>query len=249
MTVRKGEEASATSSSRSNQAYEDLRDLLLRGHFAPNTRLTEAELTSMLDVSRGTVRAVLVRLVQEGYLTSEPNRGVRTRSFSVDEALAVLEAREALESALAEKAAVRATDPELDLLATICEEMSATDYVESEDVYAQLNRRFHQQIRDSARQPILARFADSLVYPLVMRQYRDMTHSSPRRTTLIEHRAILSALQTRNPEAAAAAMRHHIAIGRHSLLEQADGNHSTRGLDQQDVSAHASTLHGVDSCH
>ena len=208
-------------SGRSNQAYEDLRSLVLGGHFEPNTRLTEAELTKRLDVSRGTVRSILVRLVQEGYLTSEPNRGVRTRSFSLDEALAILEARETLESALAEKAAERITDPELEVLAEICEEMSSPAYVESEAVYARLNRRFHQQIRDSARQPILTGFADSLVYPLVMRQYRDLTHTSPRQTALIEHQAILSALQTRNRDAAAAAMRHHTASARRSLLANA----------------------------
>ncbi|UDY23921.1 GntR family transcriptional regulator [Nocardioides sp. Kera G14] len=206
-------------SSRSSQAYEDLRDLLLAGRFPPNTRLTEAELTDMLEVSRGTVRAVLVRLVQEGYLTSEPNVGVRTRFISIPEALAILEARETLESALAEKAAERATDEELDELVEVCDEMSASEYVESEAVYSRLNRRFHQLIRDSARQPILTTFADSLVYPLVMRQYRDLTHTSPRQMARIEHRAILSALQTRNTDAAAAAMRHHTASARRSLLK------------------------------
>lgn len=67
--------------------------------------MTAAELTSLLDVSRGTIRSVLVRLAQAGYLTSEPNRGVRTRVFGVEEAVAALEARETIESALAGKAA------------------------------------------------------------------------------------------------------------------------------------------------
>lgn len=208
--------------SKSSQAYEDLRALLLSGKMEPGRRLTEAELTRTFQVSRNTIRSILVRLEQEGYLTSAPNRGVRTRLFSIEEALAVMEAREALETALAEKAAERATDEELETLAAICDEMSATDYVESEEQYAHLNRRFHQQIRDSARQPILAGFADSLVYPLVMRQYRDLTHTSPRQTTLVEHRAIVSALQTRNGDVAAAAMRHHIALGRVALLAHAE---------------------------
>lgn len=223
---------SVQASSRSDQAYEDLRALLLSGRMEPGTRLTEAGLTTTLGVSRNTVRSVLIRLQQEGYLTGEPNRGVRTRVFSIDEALAVMEAREAIETALAEKAAERATDEELATLAAICDEMSTTDYVESEEQYAHLNRRFHQQIRDSARQSILAGFADSLVYPLVMRQYRDLTHTSPRQTTLVEHRAILSALQTRNPHAAAAAMRHHIALGRLSLLQQAKRDGAGSGPDE-----------------
>lgn len=207
---------------RSAQAYDELRNLLLSGHFAPNTRLTEAELTKMLGLARGTVRSILVRLVQEGYLTSEPNRGVRTRAFTLEEALDVMEARETLESAIAEKAAERATDAELAELAGICDEMGSPDYVESEAVYAQLNRRFHQAIRDAARQPILAGFIDSLAFPLVMRQFRDLSRTGPRQAALAEHRAIVAALQTRNAHAAGAAMRHHIASGKLALAESAE---------------------------
>jgi DNA-binding GntR family transcriptional regulator len=105
--------------------------------------------------------------------------------------------------------------------------MSAPDYVESEAVYAWLNRRFHQQIRDSARQPILSGFTDSLVYPLVMRQYRDLTRTSPRQIALIEHRAILSALQTRNRDAAAAAMRHHLASTRRTVLQSTEAENTS----------------------
>jgi DNA-binding GntR family transcriptional regulator len=224
-----------STSSRFFHAYQDLRSLILSGHFQPNMRLTEAELTNLLDVSRGTIRSVLIRLVQEGYLTSEPNRGVRTRVFSVEEAATVLEAREVLESALAGKAAERATDRELETLAEICEQMGKAEYARAEAEYSRLNRLFHQQVRDSARQPILSGFVDTLVYPLVMRQYRDLTRSHPRTNSLNEHRAILFALQTRNPEAAAAAMRHHVASARRALLlnteAQRNGNSGSGGTD------------------
>ncbi|MDQ4112605.1 MAG: GntR family transcriptional regulator [Actinomycetota bacterium] len=156
-------------------------------------------MTTLLDVSRGTVRSILIRLVQDGYLTSEPHRGVRTRSFTVEEALSVMEARETLESALAEKAAERATDAELEMLAGICEEMGAPAYVDSEAEYARLNRRFHQQIRDSTCGRS-CRVSPARSPSVVMRQCCGLTHTSPRQTALIEHRAILAALQTRNPE-------------------------------------------------
>ncbi|WP_423183494.1 GntR family transcriptional regulator [Arthrobacter sp. NyZ413] len=203
---------------RFNQAYEDLRNLIISGHFQPNVRLTDAELTALLDVSRGTVRSVTARLAQEGYLTSEPNRGVRTRLFSVDEAIEILEAREILESALAGKAAERATDEELEELAALCDQMASAEYDRQEAEYSRLNRAFHKLVRDSARQPILTGFVDSLVYALVMRQYRSLTRKHPQRDALNEHRAILYALQTRNAEAATAAMRHHVSSARRALL-------------------------------
>jgi DNA-binding GntR family transcriptional regulator len=206
------------SSTRTIQAYEDLRSLLISGRFQPNVRLTEAELTNLLDVSRGTVRSVTARLVQEGYLTSEPHRGLRTRTFTVEEAMEILEAREILESALAGKAAERATDKELDELAMVCEQMATAEYDRQEAEYSTLNRRFHKLVRDAARQPTLSGFTDQLLYALVMRQYRTLTRKHPQRDALNEHRAILYALQTRNPEAASATMRHHVASARRALL-------------------------------
>ncbi|MEV1025697.1 GntR family transcriptional regulator [Streptomyces sp. NPDC050264] len=208
----------SSAASRFEKAYQELRNLIVSGHFEPNARLTEAELTSRLDVSRGTIRSVLVRLTQEGYVTSEPHRGVRTRVFTIEEAAAVLEAREVLESALAAKAATHATESELQELAAVLRRMGEAEDAHAEAEYSRLNRRFHRHIRTIARQPILSGFVDVLVYPLVMRQYRDLTRTHPRANSLNEHRAILAALQTHNPDAAAAAMRHHVASARRALL-------------------------------
>jgi DNA-binding GntR family transcriptional regulator len=224
-----------SSSGRFEKAYQQLRNLIMSGHFAPNVRLTEAELTTLLDVSRGTVRSVLVRLAQEGYLTSGTNKGVRTRVFTVEEAIAVLEAREILETAIAGKAAERATDAELEELATICEQMGSAEYSRDAAEYSRLNRRFHQHVRQIARQPILSGFVDQLVYQLVMRQYRNLGHAHH---SLTEHRAIVAAMQTRNPDAAAAAMRHHVSSARWAeLLKAAAPNasangHAATGTDQ-----------------
>ena len=218
-----GEEDLAASS-RFLQGYQDLRALLVAGQFEPGARLTEAELTQLLDISRGTLRSVIVRLVQEGYLTREQNRGVRARLFSLEEALAVLEAREILESAIAAKCAECATNQELKTLDTIWAEMGDANYMSNATEYSKLNRRFHQHIRDCARQPILSSFIEQLVYPLVMRQYRDQTTQHPRPDSLGEHHAIVTAIQTRNPEGAAAAMRHHIATARKALLINTAGS-------------------------
>ncbi|SDS51557.1 DNA-binding transcriptional regulator, GntR family [Brevibacterium siliguriense] len=211
------------------QAYHHLRDLIIAGHFEPNFRLTEADLTKLLDVSRGTVRSVTAKLAQEGYLTSEPHRGVRTRDFSIEEAISILEAREVLESALAAKAAVSATDAELEDLTDICEKMAVADRDKAASDYSQLNRQFHRQVRKSAQQPTLDSFVDALHYPLVMRQYRDLTTVHPRQSSLSEHRTILYSLKTRNADAASAAMRHHVAAARRALLINVDEKNSSSG--------------------
>ncbi|WP_433887630.1 GntR family transcriptional regulator [Streptomyces sp. CA-111067] len=207
-----------TSATRSSQAYEELRSLLLSGSMEPNTRLTEADLTRMFNVSRSTMRAVLVRLTQEGYVSSEVNRGVRTRDFSPEEAADILEARETLESALAGKAAERATEDEIRALRATLDEMADAQSRGDQAAYSQGNRRFHQQVKEAAHQVTLARAYETLLYPLVMRQYRNVAVHHPRAGSYEEHQAILLAIVTRNPDAAVAAMRHHVAAARHALV-------------------------------
>ncbi|MFI6345549.1 GntR family transcriptional regulator [Streptomyces sp. NPDC050560] len=208
----------AASPNRHNQAYDALRSLLVSGHFQPGARLTEAELTKRFGVSRSTMRSVLVRLAQEGYVTSEVNRGVRTRHFSAEEAADILEARETLESALAGKAAERATEDEVEALRRTLETMAECQASGDQAGYSRCNRTFHQQVKHAAHQQTLARAYDSLLYPLVMRQYRNLTARHPRTGSLEEHQAVFLAILTRNPEAAVAAMRHHVGSARQALL-------------------------------
>lgn len=219
--------------SRFDQAYQNLRDLIIGGRFEPNYRLTEADLTQLLDVSRGTVRSVAARLAQEGYLSAEPNRGVRTRQFSIEEAIDILEAREVLEAALAAKAATSATDAELDGMAEIIDLMASADRVRAATEYSGLNREFHRRVREAARQQTMSAFVDSLHYPLVMRQYRDLTTPHPRMNSLSEHRAIFYALRTRNADAASAAMRHHVASARRALLLNTTGAAKQEGNNSE----------------
>jgi DNA-binding GntR family transcriptional regulator len=211
-----------TSPTRHSQAYEALRSMLLSGSFEPGTRLTEADMTRILTVSRSTLRAVLAQLTQEGYLTSEVNRGIRTRFFSVEEAADILEARETLESALAGKAAERGTASEIEELGRTLQELQACQECEDQAGYSQGNRRFHQQIKEAAHQQTLARAFDTLLYPLVMRQYRNLSAHHPRAGSLHEHQAIYLAIVTRNHDAAVAAMRHHVGSARQALVLRAD---------------------------
>jgi DNA-binding GntR family transcriptional regulator len=191
--------------------------MLVSAIFAPNTRLTEAKLADTLQISRGTLRSVFASLANEGYLTLERNRGARTRFFSIEEAGDILEAREIFEGALAAKAARNATEEELAQLCDIVKAMKRAEISRDAVGYSRLNRQFHAAITVAAHQATLARALRSSLHPLVMRQFRDPDLVHPRIDSLEEHQAILSTIVTRNPEAAGAAMRHHIASAREAL--------------------------------
>lgn len=61
-----GDRTSGTS--RLDQSYEALRELIVSGEFPPGSRIIEASIAKRLDVSRRTVQASLTRLQREGLI-------------------------------------------------------------------------------------------------------------------------------------------------------------------------------------
>lgn len=64
--------ADAPHGSRPEQAYVQLRDLIVQGHLKPCSRIVETEIATRLGVSRTPVREALQRLQQEGYVLASP---------------------------------------------------------------------------------------------------------------------------------------------------------------------------------
>src|SRR3954453_12239577 len=97
-------------------AERALRTAISRGDMPPGYRLVEAELVDLTGVSRGAVRLAIDALDAEGLVERIPNRGARVRVVSTDEAVAITEARMALEALIARKAAERVVDADADRL-------------------------------------------------------------------------------------------------------------------------------------
>ena len=94
-------------------AYHRLRRDIVDGVYAPREHLVETDVARELGVSRATVRAVLLRLHQDGLVAIQPNRGARVRSFSPDETAKIMRVREVLEGLAASLAAEQASAAQL----------------------------------------------------------------------------------------------------------------------------------------
>jgi DNA-binding GntR family transcriptional regulator len=91
----------------SQEPYERLRDLIVRGRLAPGGRLIETDVARRLGVSRTPVREALRRLQQEGYVRAEPGGHQARLSVTpltradAEELLAIVGALEGLAAAQA----------------------------------------------------------------------------------------------------------------------------------------------------
>jgi len=78
---------------------EQLRSAIMHGVLAPGSQLGEAELAAQFGVSRGPLREAMQRLVQEGLLRSEHNRGLFVITLEPDDVRDIYTARAAVERA------------------------------------------------------------------------------------------------------------------------------------------------------
>src|ERR687897_766981 len=131
-----------------------LRDDILRGVFPPGERLIELQLSQRYDVGRAAIRSALVELQAQGLVQRETNRGATVRRISVAEAVEITEARSALESLVARRAAERATDADCKELEGLVEEMTAAVEEGRKQEYSALNRRLHAALPRIARHTV-----------------------------------------------------------------------------------------------
>ena len=126
--------AAVTALKRKPDITASLRAAIVSGQILPNERLIEVELASRLATNRVQIRAALSKLEGEGLVVSEPNRGARVRVVTSEEALEITEARAAMESLVAAKAAERATDKDIARLRDILRRMQEA-ISEGDDIY------------------------------------------------------------------------------------------------------------------
>src|SRR5260221_11212533 len=139
-----------------------LRAEILRGRFPPHTQLTEVELARQLQVSRGPIREAMQRLIQEGLLRAERNRGVFVVELDADDARDVYMARGVIERAAAAIVAQRRPEAALLELQSIVEKLAASPGSGWTEIIG-YDLEFHQTLVAAAGSPRLKRTFRTLI--------------------------------------------------------------------------------------
>lgn len=93
MTATTQAAAAGEAVGRGASAYRALRGDIVAGRLAPGARLGFAKLVETYDCSIGTIREVLQRLAEQGFVTTEPKRGFRVVEISAEDLKDLTEAR------------------------------------------------------------------------------------------------------------------------------------------------------------
>ena len=199
--------------------YERLSAAILAGDFSCGHEFNEVELANRLDVSRTPVREALRRLVNDGLVMIPRNRHPAVVQPTRNDVVEAFQVREFLETGAASLAAQRINDSELARL----RELAAEAEPHSRPDWCEAERRFdaalHEAIAAATGNSRLRQEIDR--YLKLFRLVRHRAAHNPERLTCghREHLAILHALEARDPQAAAAAMKAHIALACQAILD------------------------------
>lgn len=200
--------SNGSNSSLSLAAYELVRRAIQEGHYSPGDRIFEDEIAKEIGASRTPVRDALHRLEAEGFLTHESHRGMTIARLDHQMIMELYAMWNVLEGAAAAMAARNAADAEIELL----DEYLQRDVTESTtpERMAEHNRRFHQAIYRSAHNRYLMKMISTLSDSLNFLSRTTFTNAERRETTRQEHRVLMAAIRSRNPDEAEKAAKDHI---------------------------------------
>jgi GntR family transcriptional repressor for pyruvate dehydrogenase complex len=212
------------------QVVEQLRQYVTEQGLRAGDRLPpERELAGRLGVSRVSVKQAIVVLEVQGLVDVRHGGGTYLRRDSLHvepvETLVerkrrlpdVLEAREALETKLAELAARRRTADDLAEIDAALSDMRRQ--IEAGDLGADGDRRFHAAVTAAARSSLLAQFMRSIADQIAESRQESLRQPGRPLRSLGQHQRIADAIRAGDPRAAATAMRRHVrTVSRVRLL-------------------------------
>jgi len=99
-------------SSLSDQAYEQLEELIVTMKLAPGTPVSESQISTMLGIGRTPIREAFQRLSHEHLVSIIPKRGIFISDLNPQKQLRVLETRRELERLICKKSAKRCNPEE-----------------------------------------------------------------------------------------------------------------------------------------
>jgi DNA-binding GntR family transcriptional regulator len=197
-----------------SQAFERIRNDILLGNLRPNERLKIQPLSERYEIGATAVREALSRLVTDGLVDSEDQKGFCVSQVSQNDLIDLTETRIAIEGMAIRKAIVNGNlDWEAQVLSSF-HRLSRTPQpitLENHATWALAHRQFHESLVAQCGSPWLLRLC-AMLYDQTER-YRNLAERSTRpeeRDTVAEHRELMDAIaMERNADKAVALIGTH----------------------------------------
>ncbi len=191
---------------------EQLEERIFDGTYQDGDRLDEVRLAEQFGVSRTPLREALQRLARSGLVELVARRGAFVRQPGPVELMEMFEVMAEFEAVCGRLAAKRISDEALAELHDANDKCQSAVEAHEPDAYYAENERFHRIIYRESGNGFLAKETGNLHRRLQPFRRQQLRLRGRMAQSMGEHRAILDALEKGDSEAAATALRGHVAI-------------------------------------
>jgi DNA-binding GntR family transcriptional regulator len=232
------------------QAYDRLRDEILKGIYPRDQLISEQAIASRLGMSRTPVRTAIAQLEADGLVRILPQRGIVVDEVTPRELTEIFQFREALETFAAENADEidKSRLMKLGVVFEVCPKLATPINDRSISlILSEADEQLHRTIVASTNNRLMLREFDRMRLKLAqiralswsinagMAAHRGLTAAA------IEHRGIIDALVAGDRKLAAMRVREHLRAGREHMLQSAAAQRA------EDVPSLAASDHIVDA--
>lgn len=189
--------------------YNTVFESVMTQRLKPGTKLPEASLCELFDVSRATVRKVLQKLAHDHIVELRVNRGAVVAAPSPEETRQIFEARRHLEAAIVRLAALNATRADIASLRSQLKQEHDAMHRFAQPEWARLASAFHLRLAEVAGNAILQKYLMELVSrcSLIVALYEPPGNASCEHD---EHARVVDYIEKGDAERAVKLMEEHL---------------------------------------
>lgn len=198
------------------QAVDALRRAITTGELAPGAHVSEIDTAARLTISRATLREAMRELQQEGLLVAGSRGRLSVRDMDDHEVAGVFAVRGAIEALAAQTLTERA-----DRAAAVAELRAAAEPLRARtpvDERIEADLAFHRTLCRLADNPTLLHTWASLEGAIRMSIMHAGVDRAARNMDATRHDTIVDAIESGDPDAAAAEVRTHMREAAETLV-------------------------------
>lgn len=217
-----------------SEVATELRKSIEDGGYQRFERLPPSrKLAEDLGVARNTLRDALYQLEKEGLLETRAGSGTYVTAAEQDRVptavedatpLELIDARFALEPHICRLCVLHGRREDFELLEDLCKSMEAS--IDNPVGFAEADTSFHRALAAATRNNLLIWLISQINTVRSLDEWTRMRHLTLDEQIIrqynVQHREVLNALRSREPERAAVKMKEHLETARLSLMRAAE---------------------------
>jgi DNA-binding GntR family transcriptional regulator len=193
------------------EVAEQLRQRIFARDLEPGAWIDELKIAAELGISRTPLREALKVLAVEGLVAMKPRRGAYVAETSREDVAQVYHLLALLESDAAAEAARNATDAQLAELQALHDRLERQ--VRQRDAFFATNEAFHFKLLDVAGNRWRRQIVVDLRKIMKINRHHSLFRQGRLEDSLVEHRAMMTALLARDARRLARLMKEHFEHG------------------------------------